>query len=62
MEEVNEPHGQEQTEKSEDTIINIGYDPVMQSAIELLPILGNKKKVILRGKGPSIPNAVAVQI
>ena len=60
MEEVNEPHGQEQTEKSEDTIINIGYDPVMQSAIELLPILGNKKKVILRGKGPSIPNAVAV--
>jgi len=60
MEEVNEPHGQEQTEKSEDAIINIGYDPVMQSAIELLPTLGNKKKIILRGKGNSIPNAVAV--
>ena len=60
MEEVNEPHGQEQTEKSEDTIINIGYDPVMESAIGILPILGNKKKVILRGRGNSIPNAVAV--
>ena len=44
MEEVNEPHDQEQTEKSEDTIINIGYDPVMQSAIELLPILGTKRR------------------
>lgn len=60
MEEVNEPHGQEQTEKSEDAIINIGYDPVMQSAIEALPILGNRKKLILRGKGNSIPNVVAV--
>ncbi|HSB82932.1 MAG TPA: ribonuclease P subunit p25 family protein [Nitrosarchaeum sp.] len=48
-----------QTE-SEDTVFNIRYDPVMQSAIEILPILGNKKKVILRAVGDSIPNAVAV--
>lgn len=60
MEEVNEPHGQEQTEKSDEAIINIGNDPVMQSAIEVLPILGNKNKVILRAKGHTIPNAVAV--
>jgi len=60
MEEIQEPYGQEQTEKSDDTIINIGYDPVMQSAIEVLPILGNKKTVILKAKGNSIPNAVAV--
>jgi len=60
MEEIEEPYGQEQTEKSEDAIINIGYDPVMQSAIEILPILGNKKTVILKAKGNSIPNAVAV--
>ena len=60
MEEVNEPHGQEQTEKSEDTIINIGNEPVMQSAIEVLPILGNKNKAILKARGHAIPNAVAV--
>ena len=60
MEEIKEPHGQEQTEKSEDTIINIGYDPVMQTAIELLPILGNKRKVIQKARGNYIPNAVAV--
>jgi len=60
MEEIDEPHGQEQTEKSDDTIIHIGYDPVMQLAIEILPILGNKKKVILKARGNSIPNAVAV--
>lgn len=59
MEEIKE-YGQEQINKSEDTIIYIRNDPVMQSAIELLPILGNKKKVILRAVGNSIPNAVAV--
>jgi len=48
-----------QTE-SEDTVFNIRYEPVMQSAIEILPILGNKKKIILRAVGDSIPNAVAV--
>ena len=56
MEDIND---QDQI-KSEDTIFNIRYDPVMQSAIEILPILGNKKKVILRAVGDSIPNAVAV--
>ena len=60
MDEIEEPYGQEQTEKSEDTTIHIGYDPVMQLAIEVLPILGNKKKVILKARGNSIPNAVAV--
>lgn len=58
MEDIKE-RGQEQI-KSEDTIINIRYDPVMQTAIEILPILGNKKKVILKAVGESIPNAVAV--
>ncbi|MFB5609873.1 MAG: DNA-binding protein [Nitrosarchaeum sp.] len=60
MEEIKKEHGQEQINKSEDTIINIRYDPVMQLAIDILPILGNKKKVILRAAGNSIPNAVAV--
>ena len=60
MEEASEQHGQEQTNKSEDTIINIRNVPVMQSAVEVLSILGNKNKVILRASGNSIPNAVAV--
>lgn len=60
MEESSEQYGQEQTGKSEDTIINIGNDPVMQSAIDVLSILGTKNQVILRSKGNSIPNAVAV--
>jgi len=60
MDEVIEPYGQEQTKKSDDTIINIGYDPVMQTAIEILSILGSKGKLILKARGNAIPNAVAV--
>jgi len=60
MEETTKPYGQEQTEKSDDTIVNIGNDPVMQSAIDVLSILGKKHQVILKSRGNSIPNAVAV--
>jgi len=60
MDEIKEQDGQEQTAKSEDTIINIGNDPVMQTAIDVLSVLGNKNKVILQARGNSIPNAVAV--
>ena len=60
MEDTAEPSGQEQTEKSEQAIIQIGNYPVMESAVEVLSILGNKKKVILQSRGNSIPNAVAV--
>ena len=60
MDETNEPYGQEQTKKSEDTIITIGNEPVMQSAIDVLSMLGNKKQVILKARGNSIPNAVAI--
>ena len=59
MEESSEHSGQEQTKKSEVTI-QIGNYPVMESSLEVLTILGNKKKVILKSKGNSIPNAVAV--
>jgi len=58
--EINEQDGREQTNKSEDTIINIGNDPVMQIAIDVLSMLRNKNKVILRARSNSIPNAVAV--
>jgi len=59
MEESSELSGQEQTETSE-TTIQIGNYPVMESALEVLTILGNKKKIVLKSKGNSIPNAVAV--
>ncbi len=60
MDEISEPYGQEQTKKSEDTIITIGNEPVMQSALDVLSILGNKNQVTLKARGNSIPNAVAV--
>ena len=54
MEEGNEPKGQEQTE------INIGNDPVMLTAVDVVSKLMNEDKVILKARGNSIPNAVAV--
>ena len=60
MNETTEQYGQEQTKKSDETIINIGYDPVMQIALDILTMLGSKNKVILKAKGNSIPNAVAI--
>jgi len=60
MEESSERYGQEQTDKSENAIVTIGNDPVMQSAIDILSILGSKNQVVLKAKGNSIPNAVAV--
>jgi len=60
MEESSERYGQEQTDKSDDAIINIGNDPVMILAVDVLSILGSKNQVILRARGNSIPNAVAI--
>ena len=54
MEEVNEPKGQEQT------IINIGNEPVMLTAVEVVSQLISKNQVILKARGNSIPNAVSV--
>jgi len=60
MEEIKKENDQEQSNKAEDTIIYIRNEYVMQLAVDILPILGSKKKVILRAVGNSIPNAVAV--
>jgi len=54
MEDINEPTGQEQT------IINIGNDPVMLTAVDVLSKLMIKNQIILKARGQSIPNAVAV--
>ena len=60
MEEITELHGQEQTKKSDETKIEIGNYPVMQSALDVLEVLGKHDKVSLHSRGNSIPNAVAV--
>ena len=54
MEEVNESKGLEQTE------IQIGNDPVMLTAVEVVSKLMIHNKVSLKARGNSIPNAVAV--
>ena len=54
MEEVNEPKGQEQT------IINIGNEPVMLTAVDVVSKLINQDRIILKAVGNSIPSAVAV--
>ena len=59
MEDVKATSGQEQTNKSE-TVVDIGNEPVMQSAIDILEIISKKNQITLKAKGNSIPNAVAV--
>ena len=59
MEDTKERNGQEQI-KTDDSIVYIRNEPVMQSAVDVLSLFGQKKKVVLRAKGNSIPNAVAV--
>lgn len=54
MEEVNEPKGQEQT------IISIGNEPVMLTAVDVVSKLINQNRIILKAIGNSIPSAVAV--
>ena len=54
MEEINEPKGQEQTE------MNIGNDPVMLTAVDVVSKLMNQNEISLKAKGNSIPNVVAV--
>ncbi len=41
-------------------IYNVHNDPVMIEAINVLSLLGSANKAILRAKGNSIPNAVAI--
>ncbi len=43
-----------------DCIFYVGNEPVMEVAVDLIPKLGKSEKLILKAKGHSIPNAVAV--
>ena len=57
MEEVNKGKDQEQINEG---VVYIRSDPVMQLAIDVLGLLAKSGRIILRSKGNSIPNAVAV--
>jgi len=43
-----------------DFVFYVGNEPVMQIAVDLIPKIGKGKKLILKARGYSIPNAVAV--
>ena len=60
MEETNKESGQEQIKNSNKSVIIIQNDPVMQSALDAIPILTAHGEITIRSKGNSIPNAVAV--
>ena len=62
MEEIKEENGQELIKTPTDSVIVIYDDPVMESALDALAIIGKNKEIILRAKGKSIPNAVAVAL
>ncbi len=50
----------EDTKQNDDFVYNVHNEPVMRNAVDVLSRLGKFKKVVLRAKGNSIPNAVAV--
>ena len=43
-----------------DFVFYVGNEPVMQIAVDLISKIGKGEKLILKAKGHSIPNAVAV--
>ena len=47
-------------QQNDDFVYNVYNEPVMMNAIDVLSELGKFKKVILKAKGNSIPNAVAI--
>lgn len=43
-----------------DFVFYVGNEPVMQNAVDLIQKIGKAKNLILKAKGHSIPNAVAI--
>lgn len=49
-----------EVKKEQFPIFNVRNEPVMMEAINVISLLGKSNKAILRAKGNSIPNAVAI--
>ena len=41
-------------------VFYVGHDSIMKNAVDLIPHFGKSKKIVLKAKGNSIPNAVAI--
>ena len=62
MESKSKTTSSESIEKTKDAVIDIYDDPVMQTAINVLPIVGKHQEITLRASGNSISNAVTVAL
>ncbi len=60
--EIKEENYQEQSKTFGDSVFEVHDDPVMESVLEVLSIIGEYKEITITGKGKSIPNAVAVAL
>ncbi len=59
MEDTNQDT-KDSIQQNDDFVYNVYNEPVMMNAIDVLSELGKFKKVVLKAKGNSIPNAVAI--
>lgn len=41
-------------------MVNVRFKPVMQTAVDLVPVFLTHKRLVIRAAGDAIPNAVAV--
>ena len=41
-------------------VFYVGHDSIMKNAVDLIPHFGKSEKIVLKAKGNSIPNAVAI--
>ena len=55
-----ENHQSVSIEEYDSNVIQIGNEPIMQAALNLLNEFSTMKKIILIAKGEQIPNAVAI--
>jgi len=52
----------EQPKTTDESVFEVHDDPVMESALDALAIIGKHKEITIRARGKSIPNAVAVAL
>lgn len=48
------------TTTQHDILVNIGFDPIMKIAIDILEKFSKNQRIICTARGDNIPNAVAV--
>lgn len=56
---INEPSEIKPLDPNE-YIFYVGHDSIMKNAVDLIPHFGKSERIVLKAKGNSIPNAVAI--